>query len=122
MAGSPSTGEDVGPAAICANSGRPAVFQRSDQDCLLCAFAMFAGALQLGGISGPAGWLALVAIALSAVALYYYLIVLKQALVAAPAPDARRIVVPPVAKLTLMIAASLIVLFGANPSLLLGLF
>ena len=28
---------------ICANSGRPAVFQRSDQDCLLCAFAMLAG-------------------------------------------------------------------------------
>jgi NADH-quinone oxidoreductase subunit N len=31
--------------------------------------------------AGPAGWLALLAIALSAVALYYYLIVLKQALV-----------------------------------------
>ena len=43
MVGSPDGGEDIGAAPICANSGRPAVFQRSDQDCLLCAFAMFAG-------------------------------------------------------------------------------
>ena len=37
-------------------------------------------------------------------------------------PGAQRIVVPPVAKLTLLIAAGLIVLFGICPSLLLGLF
>ena len=40
---SPSAEEERGPVATCANSGRPAVFQRSDQDCLLCCFAMFAG-------------------------------------------------------------------------------
>jgi len=85
-------------------------------------FYVFAAALQLGGISGPAGWLAFLAIALSALALYYYLIVLKQALVAAPAADADRIIVPPVAKFTLVVAAGLIVLFGVNPALLLGLF
>jgi len=85
-------------------------------------FYVFAAALQLGGISGPAGGLALLAIALSALALYYYLIVLKQALVAAPAANAGRIVVPPVVKVTLAIAAGLIVLFGVSPSLLLGLF
>jgi len=40
---------------------------------LLGKFAVFAVALKLGGIAGPAGWLTLLAIALSAVALYYYL-------------------------------------------------
>ena len=43
MSGSPVPAEAAGPVPICANTGRPAVFQRSDQDCLLCAFAMFAG-------------------------------------------------------------------------------
>ena len=57
-------------------------------------FAVFAAALRMGGIAGPAGWLALLAIALSAVALYYYLIVLKQAWVAAPPERPGTIVVP----------------------------
>ena len=85
-------------------------------------FYVFAGALQIGGLTGLPGLLAFLALALSALALYYYLVVLKQALVAAPAPNAARIVVPPVAKLTLVVAAGLIVLFGVCPSLLLGLF
>jgi NADH-quinone oxidoreductase subunit N len=85
-------------------------------------FAVFSAALQLGGLAGPAGWLTFLAIALSAVALYYYLIVLKQALVAAPASNAARIDVPPVAQFTLVLAAGLIVILGVNPSLLLGLF
>jgi NADH-quinone oxidoreductase subunit N len=85
-------------------------------------FAVFAAALQLGGLAGPAGWLTFLAIALSAVALYYYLIVLKQTLVAPPAPNASPIPVPAVTKLTLVVAAGLIVLFGVAPSLLLGLF
>ena len=83
---------------------------------------VFAAALQLGGVAGPAGSLAILAIALSTVALYYYLIVLKQALVAAPAADAGPIAVPRVAALTLVAAAGLIVWFGLNPGLLLGLF
>lgn len=85
-------------------------------------FYVFAAALQLGGISGPAGWLAIAAIGLSALALYYYLVVLKQALVAAPAPNASRISVPLVAKLTLVATAGLIVVLGVWPPLLLGLF
>ena len=49
-------------------------------------FVVFAAALKMGGAGRPEGWLAVLAIALSAVALYYYLLVLKQALVAARPP------------------------------------
>lgn len=85
-------------------------------------FAVFASVLKLGGLQGPAGWLALLAIALSAVALYYYLLILKQALVVAPAADAAPVKAPLPARIALLIAAALIVLFGVWPSLLLGLF
>ena len=83
--------------------------------------AVFSAALHLGGIAGPAGLLAILAIALSAVALYYYLIVLKQALVAAPAAGAGRIAVPRVTALALLAAAGLIIWFGVDPQQLLGL-
>ena len=86
-------------------------------------FAVFAAALQIGGVAGPAGWLTLLAIALSAVALYYYLIVLKQALVVAPAAEnAARIRVPTATALTLLIAVGLLLGLGLFPSLVLGLF
>ena len=86
-------------------------------------FFVFAAALKVGGVAGPAGWLTLLAIALSAVALYYYLIVLKQALVAAPAPEnSGRIRVPAAAAITLALAAAVIVGLGVLPSLVLGLF
>lgn len=85
-------------------------------------FAVFSAAIRLGGITAPAGWLALLAIALSAVALYYYLIVLKQALVAAPAPEARPIRVAPAAALALASAAALIIVLGVDPGLILGGF
>lgn len=81
--------------------------------------AVFSAALRMGG---PAAWLAVLAIALSAVALYYYLIVLKQALVAAPPADARPVLVSHVTALALLAAAGLIVCFGLEPSLLLGRF
>jgi NADH-quinone oxidoreductase subunit N len=85
-------------------------------------FFVFAAALKLGGVAGAAGWLAFAAIFLSAVALYYYLIVLKLALVAAPAPNAGPIKVPALAKFTLLLAAAATVLLGVWPDLLLGLF
>ena len=85
-------------------------------------FFVFTSALKLGGLAGPAGWLTVLAILLSAVGLYYYLLVLKQALIAAPASDAARIRVPPATALTLLVAAGLIVVLGLFPSLLLGLF
>ena len=85
-------------------------------------FTVFAAALRLGGAAAPAGLLALLAIAMSAVALYYYLIVLKQALVAKAAADAPPIRVAPATALALLAAAGLVVWFGLFPSQLLGLF
>jgi NADH-quinone oxidoreductase subunit N len=85
-------------------------------------FSVFAAALKLGGLAGPAGWLTLAAIFLSAVALYYYLIVLKHALVAAPPPNAAPIKVPASAGLALVVSAALIVLLGIFPSVLLRIF
>jgi NADH-quinone oxidoreductase subunit N len=84
-------------------------------------FAVFAAALKIGGLAGPIGWLAVLAIFLSAVALYYYLIVLKQALVTEPAQGATRIAVPPASAAALLIAAALLVVLGVFPSLVLRL-
>ena len=86
-------------------------------------FAVFAAALKLDGPTGPAGGLALAAIALTAVALYYYLLILKQTLVAAPpSGNGGRIAVPGPAALALVAAAGLLVLLGVCPSLVLGWF
>jgi NADH-quinone oxidoreductase subunit N len=85
-------------------------------------FAVFAAVLKLGALNGPAGWLVFAAIALSAVALYYYLLILKQALVLAPDPGARPIETPAFATLALVVAAALIVYFGLFPAQILQLF
>ena len=84
-------------------------------------FAVFAAALQLGA-GGPAGWLAFAAIFLSAVALYYYLIILKQAWVAAPTEGAGPVTVPAATALALLAAAAMIIVLGLHPSLLLDFF
>lgn len=84
-------------------------------------FYVFAATLKLAGLAGPAGWLAILAILFSAVALYYYMVVLKQALVVAPAKDAAPVKVPFVAGLALVAAAIAVLLFGIWPSLLLNL-
>ena len=82
-------------------------------------FAVFAAALKLGGLHGYAGWLALLAIAMSAVGLYYYLLILKQAFVAPTPAEAKPIVVHPATAIALVIAAGLIILLGLAPSTLL---
>jgi NADH-quinone oxidoreductase subunit N len=82
-------------------------------------FAVFAAALNLGGLAGPAGWLTMLAIALSAIALYYYLLVLKQALVA-PRAAAPAISIPFVTQFTLVVCAALLLALGLWPSLPLG--
>ena len=82
-------------------------------------FAVFAAALKLGGLAGPAGWLTMLAIALSAVALYYYLLVLKQAIVAAPAAAAQPIASPVMTRLALVACALLLLLLGVWPALML---
>ncbi|PTY08671.1 NADPH-quinone oxidoreductase [Opitutaceae bacterium EW11] len=83
-------------------------------------FYVFAATLKLAGLAGVAGWLTILAILFSAVALYYYMVVLKQALVVAPAKDATPVRVPIAAAVTLVLAAIAIVAFGIWPSVLLG--
>jgi len=84
-------------------------------------FAVFAAVLTTGSLAGPAGWLVFAAIALSAVALYYYLLILKQALVLEP-KDSARIPVPLGATLSLGLAAALTLYFGLFPAQILQLF
>ncbi len=85
-------------------------------------FAIFTAAFQLGGISGPAGWLALLAIAMSAIGLYYYLIILKQALIVKSANNAAPIKVPLPAAIALLITAIALIGLGVFPSVVIGLF
>jgi NADH-quinone oxidoreductase subunit N len=84
-------------------------------------FYVFVAALSVDGLQTLPGWLALLGIVLSAVGLYYYLIILKQAFVVPASSDesARRVRVPFAAGLTLIVAAVAIVVLGVWPSLLL---
>ena len=80
-------------------------------------FIVFSQALRLHGLAHPAGWLSLLAIAMSAVALYYYLLILKPALVASPSREAEaHIRVPLPAAAALVIAAALLLALGLFPS------
>ena len=85
---------------------------------------LFVAAFQAGGLASPLGGLTLLAIALSAVALYYYLAVLKQALVVAPGENAPAtpLRVPVASATTLLVAAGLLVALGLFPSLVLNQF
>jgi len=85
-------------------------------------FFVFSAAFNIAGLAGPPGWLALCALLLSIVSLYYYLLILKQALVLAPPANAGRIETPSLAALALVTCAALIVLLGVFPTVLLGIF
>jgi NADH-quinone oxidoreductase subunit N len=85
-------------------------------------FFVFSAAFNIDGLAGPPGWLALAALLLSIVSLYYYLLILKQALVLPPAPNAARIETPSLAALALITCAGLIILCGVCPSWILGMF
>jgi NADH-quinone oxidoreductase subunit N len=65
-------------------------------------------------------WLVVLAIALSAVSLYYYLQVLKQICVVEPHGDVSPMQTPVLAKAVLAVLALGVLLLGALPSLLLG--
>ena len=77
--------------------------------------AAAAGAPNLGLL-----WLVIVAIAMSAVSLYYYLQVLKQVYVAPPATGQGKIRVPCATKFILVVLAMAVVMLGCAPNLLLG--
>ncbi len=83
---------------------------------------VFAAAFRVGGLSAPAGQLALLAIALSAVAFYYYLLILKQAWVAAPSEKPGKIAVPAPAGIALAAAAVLLLVLGLFPGIALWPF
>ncbi|HVU32177.1 MAG TPA: NADH-quinone oxidoreductase subunit N [Opitutaceae bacterium] len=85
-------------------------------------FNVFAAALQINGLGGYIGWLTILAILLSAVGLYYYLIVLKQAIVAPPAKEAPPISVSPETAVALILTAALLIVLGLFPSVILRLF
>ncbi|MFO1449279.1 MAG: NADH-quinone oxidoreductase subunit N [Opitutaceae bacterium] len=85
-------------------------------------FVVFAAALKIDGLGHPAGWVALIAIIMSMVALYYYLIVLKQAWLVESDQPPRRIAIPAVAALALVAAAAGLVVLGIFPSAILGRF
>jgi NADH-quinone oxidoreductase subunit N len=82
-------------------------------------FYIFAAALKAEPHLGLL-WLVLLAVAMSAVSLYYYLRVLKQVYVAEGAPDAPAIRISIVTQATLWVLAALVVLLGCVPSLLLN--
>lgn len=65
-------------------------------------------------------WLMLLAVAMSAVSLYYYLRVLKAAYVTAPAQQAAPLRMAPATRVTLWLLAGLVLLLGCAPSLLLN--
>lgn len=85
-------------------------------------FLVFAEALKAGGPASLTGGIALLAIALSAVALYYYLLVLREALVRPPAPGAPAVRVPAGAALSLAVTVALLLTLGLLPDLLLRRF
>jgi NADH-quinone oxidoreductase subunit N len=82
-------------------------------------FYIFAAALEAEPHLGLL-WLVLLAVAMSAVSLYYYLRVLKQVYVADGAADADAIHTPLVTRLVLWVLAALVVLLGCAPGLLLN--
>ena len=86
-------------------------------------FYVFAAALAMDGLGGLAGWLAILAIALSAVGLYYYLVILKAALVTSPGESsAEKIRTPLSTAVTLVIICALTIALGIYPDLILNLF
>jgi NADH-quinone oxidoreductase subunit N len=79
-------------------------------------FAVYAAALDVEGIRGLTGLLALAAIGFSAVALYYYLVLLKQVFVVESQAPTERVRVPLTSGLVLVLAAGLLVALGLFPS------
>jgi NADH-quinone oxidoreductase subunit N len=85
-------------------------------------FYLFKSALFTPGADQPLGllWLVILALAMSAVSLYYYLQVLKQIYVAGAPADAPAIVPSRVSKALLGVLALIVLLLGCAPGLLVG--
>jgi NADH-quinone oxidoreductase subunit N len=83
-------------------------------------FYLFAAALKSTPDSLGFLWLIIAAIALSAVSLYYYLQVLKQIYVVAPAGDGPVMQASVLSQVTLALLAVAVLVLGCAPNLLLG--
>jgi len=83
-------------------------------------FYVFAAAIKAGAPNLGLLWLVILAIAMSAVSLYYYLQVLKQIFVVDVPKDGERLCVPALDQIVLGLLAMLVVLFGCFPNLLLA--
>jgi NADH-quinone oxidoreductase subunit N len=84
-------------------------------------FYLFAAAVKTGAPNLGLLWLVILAIAMSAVSLYYYLQVLKQIYVADVASDGSRWKVPALDLAVLCLLAASVVVLGCAPSLILNL-
>lgn len=84
-------------------------------------FFVYSAAFRIGGLGTTAGWLALMAVFLSVVSLYYYLIVLKQALVVPAGENAPKITIPRATSVSLVVAAALVVGLGIWAPVVVGL-
>ena len=82
-------------------------------------FYVFAAALRTGAPNLGLLWLVMLAVAMSAVSLYYYLQVLKQIYVAPVAADAAALKIPAISQVVLALLALGVILFGCAPSLIL---
>jgi NADH-quinone oxidoreductase subunit N len=82
-------------------------------------FYVFAAVVKASGANLGLLWLVIIAIAMSAVSLYYYLLVLKQVYVAAPAAEGR-LEVSPAMTAALVMCAALTMLLGCFPDLLIS--
>jgi NADH-quinone oxidoreductase subunit N len=83
-------------------------------------FYVFTAAIKTGAPNLGLLWLVILAIAMSAVSLYYYLQVLKKIYVSDAPADAKPIRVPVLNQIVLALLAALVILFGCAPNLLVG--
>ena len=81
-------------------------------------FYVFTAAIQNGAPNLGLLWLVILAIAMSAVSLYYYLQVLKQIYVADVGADAGELRVPVLTQVVLSLLAALVIFFGCFPGVL----
>ena len=84
-------------------------------------FYVFAAALNADPANLGLLWLVILALAMSAVSLYYYLQVLKQIYVAEPAGHGPVVAVPIASQVALVLLALAVVVLGCAPGLLLDL-
>jgi len=83
-------------------------------------FYVFTAAIQSGAANLGLLWLVILAVAMSAVSLFYYLQVLKQIYVNNAEPSAKPLKPSVLTQVVLLLLAALVILLGCAPNLLLG--